>query len=68
MAKAAEREPLVPLDDVLAHTGLTPAAFYSMRHRGDGPTAYRLGKRLMFRWSDVERWLESRRDNPRSAA
>jgi predicted DNA-binding transcriptional regulator AlpA len=63
-----DREPLVPLEPVLNYTGLTRSAYYSLRHRGEGPPAYRLGKRLMFRWPDVERWVESRRDRPRPAA
>lgn len=65
---ATAREPLIPLEVVLEHTGLTASAFYSLRHRGEGPPAYRLGKRLMFRWSEVEAWIESRRDAPEPAA
>jgi predicted DNA-binding transcriptional regulator AlpA len=59
-------EPLVPLEQVLDYTGLTPSGFYSMRHRGAGPPAYRFGKRLMFKWSDVENWAESHRDQPQA--
>ncbi len=59
------REPLVPLGPVLKFTGLTDSAFYSMRHRGEGPPAYRLGKRLMFDWDEVLQWVESRRDQAR---
>jgi predicted DNA-binding transcriptional regulator AlpA len=62
------REPLVPLETVLDHTGLTASAFYSLRHRGEGPPAYRLGKRLMFRMSEIETWIDSRRDAPEPAA
>jgi predicted DNA-binding transcriptional regulator AlpA len=51
MPETTTREPLVPLEEVLAHTGLTRSAFYSLRHRGQGPPAYRLSKRLMFRMS-----------------
>ena len=62
------REPLTPIEPVLEYTGLTRQAFYSMRHRGDGPPAYSLGRRLMFKWSEVEEWVESRRDDQRTAA
>ncbi len=63
-----QRETLVPLGPVLDYTGLTPSGFYSMRHRGAGPPAYRIGKKLMFRWSDVEAWVETRRDEREPAA
>lgn len=63
-----EREPLVPLEPVLEHIGMTRSAYYSLRHRGEGPPAYRLGKRLMHRWSEVEAWIESRGDDARRAA
>jgi predicted DNA-binding transcriptional regulator AlpA len=56
-------EPLVPLEPVLDYTGLTKSGFYSLRHRREGPPAYRIGRRLMFRWSDVEAWVELRRDD-----
>jgi predicted DNA-binding transcriptional regulator AlpA len=62
------REPLVPKEPVLEHLGLTENAFYSMRHRGDAPPAYRVGRRLMFRWSEVEQWLAGRREQPEPAA
>lgn len=68
MEQVTGREPLVPLRPVLDYTGLTASAYYSLRHRGEGPPAYRLGKRLMHRMSEVEAWVESRRDDPRSAA
>lgn len=62
VATVTDREPLVPLETVLDHTGMTASAFYAMRHRGEGPPAYRLGRRLMFRMSEVDEWLRSRRD------
>ncbi|MDQ3430753.1 MAG: helix-turn-helix domain-containing protein [Actinomycetota bacterium] len=62
------REPLIPLEPVLDYTGLSRSAHYSLRHRGEGPAAYRLGKRLMFRWADVEAWVETRRDEREPAA
>jgi predicted DNA-binding transcriptional regulator AlpA len=68
MPVQAEREPLVPLEDVLRYTGLTRSAYYSLRHRGEGPPTYRLGRRLMFKWPEVLAWVETRRDAPRATA
>lgn len=68
MASDPYPERFVPVEQILDTTGLTRSAFYSLRHRGEGPPAYRFGKRLMFKWSEVEEWIESRRDEPRAAA
>lgn len=62
MAQLAEVERLEPLEKVLEFTGLTHAAFYSLRSRGQGPPAYRIGRRLMFAWPDVLEWAEQRRE------
>ncbi len=61
-------EPLVPVETVLEYTGLTAGAYYSLRHKGEGPPAYRLGRRLMHRWDDVEAWVEARREKPKVSA
>lgn len=28
------------------------------RHRGEGPASFRMGRRVMYRRSDVEAWVE----------
>ena len=33
---------------------------YRWRYAGEGPPAYRVGRHLRFRWSDVEGWLAGR--------
>ncbi len=35
---------------------------YSWRHRGRGPKAYRVGRRLLFRRADVQEWLAQQAD------
>jgi predicted DNA-binding transcriptional regulator AlpA len=40
----------------------TPGAIYTARHRGDLPPAIKVGKRVLWRESDVERWLDERRE------
>lgn len=35
---------------------------YVWRGAGTGPRAYRVGKRVLYRRSDVESWLEQRRE------
>ena len=41
---------------------------YAWRQRGEGPPAYRVGKHLRYRASDVEQWLAERHDKAGSAA
>ena len=38
----------------------TVHAIYAMRHRGQGPKAIKVGRKLLFRESDIERWLAER--------
>ncbi|MFG3495960.1 helix-turn-helix transcriptional regulator [Streptomyces sp. NPDC047928] len=52
------REPHLKLADVLAELGLSRAAFYRMRARGQAPKWIRLPNgQLRFRRSDVDQWL-----------
>jgi predicted DNA-binding transcriptional regulator AlpA len=40
---------------------------YNWRSRGEGPPAYRVGKYLRYRQSDVDAWLEGRHDEAKQA-
>ncbi len=35
----------------------SPASLAQMRYRGDGPKFVRVGRRVLYRWVDVEQWL-----------
>jgi predicted DNA-binding transcriptional regulator AlpA len=35
----------------------TPNAVHQWRHRGFGPRGTRIGKRILYRRSDVEQWI-----------
>jgi hypothetical protein len=43
--------------EVAAALRTTPAALAQMRYRGDGPPFFRLGRRILYRWEDVEQWI-----------
>jgi predicted DNA-binding transcriptional regulator AlpA len=30
------------------------------RHQGTGPKGFKVGKRILYRWSDVEAWLDQK--------
>lgn len=57
------------VDEVAALLRTTPAGVYNLRHRGAAPPAARVGRRLLFRTVDVERWFDERRGSggPRAA-
>lgn len=52
-----EVRPLWSIGDVSTFLGVPVATLYQWRHLGTGPKAYRLGKHLRYRQSDVEAWL-----------
>lgn len=54
---SSEVRPLWRISDVSAYLGVPVATLYQWRHLGTGPKAYRLGKHLRYRQSDVDAWL-----------
>ena len=62
----AKPRPAVPDDlmrteDTAAMLHCSPGALYTMRSRGAGPPAYRVGSRLLFSRSEVLTWLAEHR-------
>ena len=55
-------EPLMSLADVASYVRLPLRTLYDLRRRRIGPPAYRLGRRLVHRRSEVDHWLEQHRD------
>ncbi|HVR76881.1 MAG TPA: helix-turn-helix domain-containing protein, partial [Acidimicrobiia bacterium] len=55
-------EPLLTLKEAADYLRLTPSALYTQRHRGEKPGALgiRVGRKVLFRPSDIERFLEER--------
>lgn len=61
---------LLTVDDLADLLRTTRAAIHTMRYRGVGPPAVRIGKRLLFPCSGVEAWLVAcaeQRDDRRQA-
>ena len=44
------------------YPSLTARSIYAARHRGNGPRAVKLGKRLLFDPADVREWIEANRE------
>jgi hypothetical protein len=55
-------EPLLTLREAASYLRLTPAAMYTQRHRGEKPGALgiRVGRKILYRPSDIDRFLEER--------
>jgi predicted DNA-binding transcriptional regulator AlpA len=52
-------EKLLTIEDLAAYLNIAPHSLYQRRYRGDSmPRSVKLGGRVRFRASDVERWIE----------
>lgn len=56
------RERLLTLDEAAAYLRLTPGALYTQRYRREKPgvLGIRVGKRVLYRPSDIDRFLDER--------
>jgi len=62
---------LLRLADVAELTGVPVATLRFWRHQGTGPRSAKIGRRVVYRESDVQRWVDSQfnePDRPRDAA
>jgi excisionase family DNA binding protein len=70
MRATSARPPLATSEEVAQYLGITVGALHQLRYLGKAPKASKVGTRLRFRWSDVDRWLEqsAKRDEERRPA
>lgn len=54
---------LMTLAELAEYLQVPPETIYRWRKRGRGPCGYRMGRYVRFRRSEVEAWLETRRDD-----
>jgi excisionase family DNA binding protein len=55
-------ERLMTLLEVSQLLGVPVATLYCWRHRGEGPTGYRIGRHVRYRRAAVEAWIETQAD------
>ena len=61
-------EHLLTLDEVADMTRIPVATLRFWRHKGTGPKSFRIGRRVVFRQSDVQGWIDARyEESDRSA-
>jgi excisionase family DNA binding protein len=53
---------LMTVEELAEYLGLPVATIYKQRSEGTGPPGMRLGKYVRFKRSEVEAWLETKRD------
>ena len=51
---------LLTVQDLADYLGVPVATIYTWRHRGDGPTGFRVGKYVRYQMSDVQEWIEGK--------
>lgn len=54
-------DPKVAEAEAAAHCGLAPATLATMRCRGSGPPYFKLGRRVVYSFRDLDSWLAARR-------
>ncbi|WP_158859464.1 helix-turn-helix transcriptional regulator [Rhodoplanes serenus] len=52
-------DPVLRLNQAAGLVGLSPKGLRALTARGEGPTAMRVGRFVMFRKSEIHRWLLS---------
>lgn len=60
--RTCETDPFLSTEELAERWHTTPAGVLNLRHRGDGPRGYRLGRRVLYRLADVVAFEESRAD------
>jgi predicted DNA-binding transcriptional regulator AlpA len=59
----SDDEPLRDLDWLSEYLDRPKKSIYSMRLRGEGPPAYKIGQHLRWRKSEVDQWLAEQRES-----
>lgn len=71
MATVAERyapparDRLLRLNAVAELIGVAPATLYSWRHRGEGPPSFKLGENVVYRESELDKWIAAQEEATR---
>ena len=51
-------DPLLDVEEAAAYLRMTPGALYTARWRGTGPRGVKAGRKILFRVSDLGRYLD----------
>ena len=51
---------LIGVQEFAAYLEVPVKTLYAWRYRRQGPPAFRVGRHLRYRWSDVQQWIQQR--------
>jgi excisionase family DNA binding protein len=52
------RDRLLTVRELAEYLAVPVTTLYQWRYRSEGPTGFRVGRHLRYRWSEVEAWIE----------
>ena len=55
-------EPLIDVQQLANYLDVPVKTLYAWRYRREGPPAFRVGRHLRYRRSDIQRWIQQRID------
>jgi excisionase family DNA binding protein len=55
-------EPLIDVQQLADYLDVPVKTLYAWRYRREGPPAFRVGRHLRYRRSDIQRWIRQRID------
>jgi len=55
-------EPLIDVQQLADYLDVPVKTLYAWRYRREGPPAFRVGRHLRYRRSDIQRWIQQRID------
>jgi predicted DNA-binding transcriptional regulator AlpA len=58
-AAKGDRAKLATVNDLADYVGVPVQTIYEWNCRGTGPKVLKVGRYVRYRWSDIDRWLDS---------
>lgn len=55
-----QRDRLLTVEELADYLAVPVATLYQWRYRKEGPTGFRVGRHVRYRWSEVEAWIEQK--------
>jgi excisionase family DNA binding protein len=55
-------EPLIDVQQLADYLDVPVKTLYAWRHRREGPPAFRVGRHLRYRRTDIQQWIQQRID------
>ena len=55
-------EPLIDVQQLADYLDVPEKTLYAWRYRREGPPAFRAGRHLRYRRTDIQRWIQQRID------